>query len=239
MLTTYLLHAGASEMKGKCFSLEVRYPSMAVVAEFTVETGDFPLGSIFDTHPDATVELERLVPIGRNPIPYFWVEGVRSDDLVSAFEKHSEVKSIRILDEINGDCLLRVDWSSEGHGMLRALTDSNVSLLSTTGSSDGWTFEVRAESGDIIREFDEYCHGNDISVHLQKYHRLVPGDTDTDDLTTPQQEALLLAYERGYYQSPRQSTLEEMASELGITGQSFGSRLQRGTHRLIGNTLLE
>lgn len=57
------------------------------------------------------------------------------------------------------------------------------------------------------------------------------------DLTADQREALQLAYERGYYQSPRHTTLDEIAGELGITGQSLGSRLRRGIHRLLGSTV--
>lgn len=212
---------------------------MSVIVEFTVEPSDFPLGSIFNEHPDTTVELERLVPTERVPIPYFWVEGIPREHIASVFEKHIDIESIKILDEVDGDYLFRVDWSIGGHGILRAFTNSHVSLISATGSSDGWTFEVRAESGNAIREFRKLCQEDGVSVVMQHYHRLVSRDTNVDNLTAPQREALLLAYERGYYRSPRQTTLKEMASELEITGQSLGSRLQRGIHRLIGSTLVE
>jgi predicted DNA binding protein len=57
-------------------------------------------------------------------------------------------------------------------------------------------------------------------------------------LTETQREALVLAHERGYYDSPRETSLEEIADELGITQQSLSSRLRRGYRRLVGETLI-
>jgi predicted DNA binding protein len=50
---------------------------------------------------------------------------------------------------------------------------------------------------------------------------------------------VLLAYERGYFDSPRQITQAELAAELDITRQSVSSRLQRGLRRLVGNTMFD
>lgn len=44
---------------------------MTTIAEFTARTDAFPLGSLFDAVPDASVELERLVPANRVVFPYF------------------------------------------------------------------------------------------------------------------------------------------------------------------------
>jgi predicted DNA binding protein len=58
-------------------------------------------------------------------------------------------------------------------------------------------------------------------------------------LTDTQREALVLAYERGYFGSPRETSLEEVAAELDITQQSLSSRLRRGHRRLIAATLVD
>ena len=52
-----------------------------------------------------------------------------------------------------------------------------------------------------------------------------------------QQEALVLAYERGYFESPHEVTLTELGEELGITQQAVGSRLRNGSKYVIGSTL--
>jgi predicted DNA binding protein len=47
----------------------------------------------------------------------------------------------------------------------------------------------------------------------------------------------VLAYERGYFESPREVTLTELGEELGITQQAVGSRLRNGSKYVIGSTL--
>jgi predicted DNA binding protein len=111
-------------------------------------------------------------------------------------------------------------------------------LLEGIGTSEGWKFEVRAEDRDSIGEFRKACQDHDIPIEITAVHALLPVPDDAHDLTDAQQEALLLAYERGYFDSPRSTSLEEIATELGITQQSLSSRLRRGHRRLIGGTLV-
>jgi len=47
----------------------------------------------------------------------------------------------------------------------------------------------------------------------------------------------VLAYERGYFESPRKVTLAELGEELGITQQAVGSRLRHGIKYITGSTL--
>jgi predicted DNA binding protein len=68
---------------------------------------------------------------------------------------------------------------------------------------------------------------------------MLPVQGEGFELTDTQREALVLAYERGYFDSPRESSLEAVAEELGITQQSLSSRLRRGHRRLIENTLID
>jgi len=49
----------------------------------------------------------------------------------------------------------------------------------------------------------------------------------------------MVAYGLGYYESPREATREDVADELGISPQAVGSRLQRGTRRLLASTLMQ
>jgi predicted DNA binding protein len=68
---------------------------------------------------------------------------------------------------------------------------------------------------------------------------LTPEDhTNTVDLTEPQREALLLAYEQGYYDSPRTTTLADLADQFGISRQAVSNRLKRGTRQLIENAFV-
>ncbi len=211
---------------------------MATVMEFTSSAEEFPLGSVFENLPGVTVELERLIPHETLIIPYFWVRGAEAEDIEAAFEPHVGVTDIGLVDSVEDEHLMRAEWKQEYFGILSALAKATVVVLSGIGTKDEWRFEVRAENRDAIAAFREYCQENDIAIEITAVHAMLPIQGEGYELTETQREALVLAYERGYFDTPREASLEEIAADLGITQQSLSSRLRRGHRRLIGATLV-
>ncbi|MEF8813938.1 MAG: helix-turn-helix domain-containing protein [Halovenus sp.] len=206
--------------------------------EFTSPAEEFPLGSVFETLPNVTVQLERLLPKDTLVIPYFWVRGAQAEDVAAAFDSHAGVTNIRLIDGVNDEYLMRVEWDREYVGVLSALSETNLVFLSGTGTEEGWHFEVRGEDREEISKFRAYCQEHGVPIEITAVHALLPIQGEGYELTDPQREALVLAYERGYFDSPRKASLENIAGELGITQQSLSSRLRRGHRRLIGATLI-
>ena len=209
---------------------------MATEATFAAPSNQFPLGTIFNQLPNVTVELERIIPAQDVVIPYFWVRGTEVDDIEDAFDAHPGVRGIRLVDSIEDEYLLRVEWELDYDDVLTTLAETEIPVISATGTNRQWTFEVRGEDRTDIAAFRRRCQELDIPVTLTEVHALTPVDTAQAGLTDTQQEALVLAYERGYFESPREVTLEELGEELGITQQAVGSRLRNGIKYVIGNT---
>lgn len=211
---------------------------MATVMEFTSPANEFPLGTIFENLPGVTVELERLIPHDTLIIPYFWVRGVEAEDIEAAFEAHAGVVDVDLVDSVDSEFLMRAEWEGEYFGILSALAEANVAVLSGVGTKDGWHFEVRGEGREAISEFRTICQNHDIQIDITTVHALLPIQGEGYELTDTQREAMVLAYEMGYFDSPREASLEDVADELGITQQSLSSRLRRGHRRLIASTLI-
>ncbi|OVE84517.1 helix-turn-helix domain-containing protein [Natronolimnobius baerhuensis] len=211
---------------------------MATEATFTVPSDQFPLGTIFTQLPDVTVELERLIPSRDVVIPYFWVRGTAVDDIESAFSAHPGVRQIQLVDSVDDEYLLRVEWSLEYDDVLSVLIETDIPLIKATGTNQQWTFDIRGDSRSDLATFHSRCREVGIPVTLTELHALTPVETETEAaLTETQQNALVLAYERGYFESPREVTMEELGDELGISQQAVGSRLRRGTKHILGSTL--
>jgi hypothetical protein len=211
---------------------------MATVARFTVDSTEFPLGSVFERVPGVTVELERVVPTVGSVVPYFWVRGAGVDDIAAEFSDHPGVRNIQLIDVIDHEYLLRCEWSAEYEGVLSGLVETGVALLSAIGTADRWTFEIRGDDHDSIAEFQRYCLDRGVPVTVTALHSLESLREQSEfGLTDAQREALLLAYERGYFEEPRQTSLAELAAELDISRQALASRLRRGHERLIRSAL--
>lgn len=211
---------------------------MATEATFTVPSDQFPLGTVFDQLPNVTIRLERLIPARDVVIPYFWLRGTDVDDIESAFTAHPGVKDIRLVDSVEDEHLLRVEWATDHDDVLTIVAETGIPLIEATGTDKQWTFEIRGDDRSDIATFHQRCRELDIPLTLTEMHALTPIETPTEAaITDSQQEALVLAYERGYFESPREVTLEDLGEELGISQQAVGSRIRGGTKQILGATL--
>ncbi|WP_436911384.1 helix-turn-helix domain-containing protein [Halosimplex marinum] len=211
---------------------------MATEATFTVPSDQFPLGSVFAQLPGVTVELERIIPSRDVVIPYFWVRGTDVDDIEGAFRDHPGVEDIRQVDAVADQHLLRVEWATEYDGVLSALVETSVPLIEAVGTSEQWTFDVRGDDRRDIAAFQDRCRELDVPITLTELHALTPIESDVETaLTDKQREVLVLAYERGYFDTPRAVTMEDLGDELGVTQQAVASRLRRGIEAILGTAL--
>ncbi|MFC4440472.1 MULTISPECIES: helix-turn-helix domain-containing protein [Natrialbaceae] len=209
---------------------------MATEATFTVPSDQFPLGTVFEQLPDVTVSLERIIPAQDVVIPYFWVRGAVVDDIEGVFTDHPGVEDIRLVDSVADEYLLRVEWALEYSGVLSALIETGIPLIKAVGTKQEWVFNVRSDDRSDLATFQHRCRELEIPITLTELHALTPIETEAA-LTETQQEALILAYEHGYFESPREVTMKDLGDELGISHQAVASRLRRGINQILGTTL--
>ena len=213
---------------------------MATEASFTVPSDQFPLGTVFEQFPDVTVELERVIPAGSTMIPYFWVRGTEIDDIDSAFLDHPGIETIRLVDSVASQYLLRVEWATEYDGVLSTVLETNILLMEAVGTSNRWTFDIRGDDRQDVAAFRERCQELAIPITLTRLNALTPIESETAAaLTEAQREALVLAHRRGYFNTPREVTMTELGVELDISQQAVASRLRRGIDAILDQTLPE
>jgi hypothetical protein len=212
---------------------------MSTVAEFSIPADDFPLGHLFETLSDVTIEIERVVPTNEAILPYFWIRNVSINRLQTTLKAQGALESFTIVDDLGEQGLVRAQWNPDVEGIFTGIVETDLTLLTATGTQEEWRFEFRAESPDQIGPFHQYCTDHGINVELIRLHDGGGKDaTGQYSLTSEQREALLLALNRGYFEFPREMTLDELATELGIARQSFADRLRRGYKNLIEDTLV-
>ncbi|WP_368411757.1 helix-turn-helix domain-containing protein [Haladaptatus halobius] len=114
-----------------------------------------------------------------------------------------------------------------------------MTLLSAIGTQTGWEFQLRSADTNGVTQFQQYCRKHSIPLTVTRLYTLSELRTsDQYQITTAQEEALIAAFEAGYFNQPRETKLEGIAQELGISRQSLAERLRRGHRNLIVNTLL-
>jgi len=213
---------------------------MSVILEFTVDNDQFVLGHVLSGPPSMDIELERIVPTGDAIMPFLWVQG---DDYEVFEEKvltSDSVDDLLALDKVEDGTLYRITWRGDHNGIIRGITEAEGTVLEAFNTDDSWEFHIRFNDHDRLSQFYNYCTDQGIGIHITRTYTLTERTESVKQFgfSNEQREALILALREGYFDTPSQVSLSELADELGITQQAMSNRIRRGNKQVLTESLL-
>ncbi|NUB92384.1 helix-turn-helix domain-containing protein [Haloterrigena sp. SYSU A558-1] len=212
--------------------------TMSLVATVVVPAAEFQLGSLLDTDEDVTLTVETTVPTSESVVPYFWAPADVADSIVATLESDRTVAAVSIVDELDDHVLVKIAWNDRVDGVLETIRERDVIVTSAVGTESRWTFRLRFPSSEDLSAFYSSCLERDISIELVRLHETgEPSGGRGFGLTTAQRELLVAAYEAGYFDVPRRTTLVELGDRLDVSDSAVSQRLRRGLAALIGSTI--
>ena len=210
---------------------------MSIIADFSVPAESFCLGETLQTVPTATVELDRLVAHSPDYVmPFIWVIDADQQTFDEALADDPSVKEATITDSFDATHLYQVSWAATVSDRLEVILDHEGVILKARGSGDEWRLWVRFGSRNHFGAFqNHFKQFGDVTLHAITSPQ-TPGGIQYG-VSDKQRDALLAAYDRGYYDVPRTVSGTELAEQLDVSQQAVSNRLRRGVHTLIKNTL--
>ena len=153
---------------------------------------------------------------------------LRGDDSVASFTHVSTTDRGHAYSVDTGDRTLAT--------LAQGLLNANSVLEGGEWVDGHW--DVRAQFPDkgTVLAFRDELVDSGVDIDIQSFTE----DADREvhyGVTDPQREVLLLALDNGYFTVPREASLSDLASELGISSQAASERLRRGTRTLVASTL--
>lgn len=212
---------------------------MSVIIEFTLPSDSFPFGRSMSGDPDVRVQLERVVPLRQARIPFVWATGESFDRFEDHLTDSPIVKSVDVLTRVGDSVLYAIEWYESEEAFLNGVSDRSGVILEAHGN-ETFSFTIRfADHADLTR-FHHFYQEEEYPVHIDRVYSLddEPHNEYGLGLTPEQRDALTLAVEKGYFAVPRETTLDEMAEELGITGQAASERVRRGTETVLRKSMI-
>ncbi|WP_227374299.1 bacterio-opsin activator domain-containing protein [Haladaptatus halobius] len=213
--------------------------SMSFIVEIEVPTETFPLGELIERHPDAHVELEQLVPTRDGLLPFFWVRNVDADEVAATDEAEPALDSIIVLDDTGDALLCRMVWNRDEEGLQDVIVNEPTALLEASGSADGWQFQFRFIDQTAARRLREELSALGIPFEVMRVYSVREMRERQYDITPEQHEALVTMHQAGFFETPRRTTLAEVASGLDISSQALSTRYRRGLNSFLESTLYD
>jgi predicted DNA binding protein len=158
-------------------------------------------------------------------------DGLRNDRTIGGFE--------RIIETGDERAIYSFEYTDEAKILSPVISTANGVILDMENEGSAWILTVwMPERTDLVHLWD-HARQHDIDIDLLRLNEYAGlGRTDAG-LTDSQREALLLAFETGYFEEPRNATLGEVAAELDISQPAASGLLRRGIKRLIVSSLLD
>jgi predicted DNA binding protein len=119
---------------------------------------------------------------------------------------------------------------------LKALATADAIIERIEVLPDGWRQTGWFAGREVFGEFSPFWQRN-AGFRLCRLTRDGEPEPPDDGLTNRQREALRTAYEPGYFEVPRRVSLQDLATELGISASSASERLRRAQTQLLEETV--
>lgn len=172
---------------------------------------------------------------------YFIVfEGDIAESAGELLEEDHTVAEARLMSDYGDQLVYGIIFTDSTKLIAPKVTEVGGMSLDARAFSDGWLERWQLPNREVLSEIWEYARDHSFTFDVLELHQI--SEREHDDgygLTAEQHEALVTAYERGYFEEPRGISLVELADELDISPAAASGRLRRGLTRLIGMTIVE
>jgi predicted DNA binding protein len=214
---------------------------MTITTKFVISSPLLPLVSIPQTLEPDEIECVHGLCLERESRIYtvkFDPDDNVSEADLAAFD---EVVEATHLGQANGEVVFQL--TVELHDRISdAFAPEQVDAAQiepTTITTEGWHETKVFRTFEGFADFQQRCREHDIGFELISVSPESGSNSDDSEygLTDRQQEALTLALARGYYESPRQVSTEELAEELGISQPATSDLLRRAERQLMSAAL--
>jgi predicted DNA binding protein len=193
--------------------------------------------------PEMTFRMEDIQLLADGTENYlFWAEGRSFDRLDAALDDDPTVDDWTCMTDLGDRRLYRVSFTDAAQDKVTypEASANDIVYLEMVTTADRTRVRARVPDRDGLQSYFEDCQSKGIQVNLESVYREDScGIEPRYGLTEPQHEALLRAFEAGYFDTEREVTLADVAADLGISRQALSGRLRRGHQQLIRATLAE
>jgi predicted DNA binding protein len=112
-------------------------------------------------------------------------------------------------------------------------------LMEATVTAEGIREQKVFSDYEALRTLRDRCEVRDIPFELLTIASDPENASERDQfgLTDKQYEAISVAFARGYYDSPRAFSTDDVADELGVSGAAASDLLRRAERQLISETV--
>ncbi|WP_227356510.1 helix-turn-helix domain-containing protein [Haladaptatus salinisoli] len=170
----------------------------------------------------------------------FLIEYDDRAELERILDDDPTVNEYKLVDWTNGAGIYYIEHTPETKLISTVVTNVSGLLVHTETKGNGWLIRLLLPDREALNSIWKYANENDITLDIIEIYSNDDAGTEMSyGLTEEQMIALKTAYDKGYFQEPRDISLSQVADEIGVSSTAMSGRLRRGVRNLIAATISE
>lgn len=209
-----------------------------LLAALRLEPGAVALEYTLQELPEVEIVTERIAAHSTNwTMPCLWASHSNLDAVDEALANDSSVDTIVETEGFDTEKYYLVEWSKDVEDRIDAYLDKQATVLLARATADGWHVRIRFVHREQFDSFRNALQKGDCSFRLLELTEASVPHQSSGMLTPEQRDALVIASQHGYFNVPREATVQDLAKELDKSHQAISELLRRGSKKLIDETL--
>lgn len=211
---------------------------MTSIVEAAVPARQLALAATLRAVPDARVDAVRAVAGGTGSVLPVLVFDGHHDDVGPALHEDPSVERVTALATLDKECVYRVEWESSAGDRLQTMFPEEGAVMRTRAADEKWCFRALFADRGPMEDWYHGCRDAGLDVDVESVHDPTESVRSRQHgLSRKQYVALETALQHGFYDIPRQVTLEELADEFDVSHQALSERLSRAHRSTIANVV--
>ena len=213
---------------------------MTFTAEVWIDHPDLPLTRTLEAVPDVRAEWEYQTAVDDQQYAFASVHGPSFEAFEQRLSSDPTIEQSMVVAAFDDRRLYRLTLSETAIVLDPTLASIGIAVIEATGADGRWRYVLQVPDRDSLASFNDYCERRDVHLQVERLARSTDGAATPANppLTDAQREALTTAHRNGYFDEPRRTSLEELATKLDVSSTAVGGRIRRGTAKLIDAVLL-
>ena len=211
---------------------------MPTIVSGTVPAEEFALSHSLETMPDLLFEVERIVTSGDEALmPLLWVRGPSRERVEETLQEDPTVDDVELVGDFEDEWLFQMKWIDHVDLLVQMLTNAEATILDAVGRDGQWKLRVLYPDRSLFSKTHEFCERHGLDFDVVSIRDLEGEPAGRFGLTNEQYEVLAEAAKMGYFEVPREASLEELGDQIGVSHQAASERVRRATRALVEDTL--
>ncbi|OVE86215.1 helix-turn-helix domain-containing protein [Natronolimnobius baerhuensis] len=207
---------------------------MTSIADIEIPAAGTGLGDLFEDVPSLSCEMERVIASSGHCL---WLSGATQDEIERALATSSEIEAYALVSEDTDRWLYDIEFDPETVDPFTVVLEEGGTVLSASASNNTWLLSVRVVDRENVSTLYDRLVDNDVGPTIVRLFDMAEETHSQCGLTSRQYETLVAAIDHGYFEIPREVSMQELSDELGISHQALSERLRRAYRALVTSEL--